>query len=177
MLASFDALAVQQMRTRKLRALLTAFGIVLGVGMVFGVLLLVGTIRHTFNQLIDSAWGKTDVVVMGKANGTMPENTVVRLRATQGVRDAGGMVGSVFARLDQNGNAIKGQKGRMLVAGFDPQHPPFDFAIQSGRMMARGQEVIVEKAWAHAHGISLGEYVGVATSVGRIRLHVVGIFG
>jgi putative ABC transport system permease protein len=175
-LRSFDALALRQMRTRRLRVLLTGFGIVLGVGMVFGVLLLVGTIRHTFDQLIDAAWGKSDVVVMGQANGTMPENTVARLRAVPGVRDAGGMVGALFARLDENGNAIKGQKGHMLVAGFDPRHAPFDYRIESGRLMQQGPEVIVEKGWARSHGIRLGQYVGVATPIGRARLHVVGIF-
>ena len=46
---------------------------VLGVGMVFGVLLLTGTIRATFDELIDSAWGETDLIVMGEGNGTMPE--------------------------------------------------------------------------------------------------------
>ena len=177
MLRSFDALALRQMRTRRLRVLLTGFGIVLGVGMVFGVLLLVGTIRHTFDQLIDAAWGKSDVIVMGQGNGNMPENTVARLRTMPGVRDAGGMVGALFARLDPNGNAIKGQKGHMLVAGFDTRHPPFDYRVQSGRLMQHGPEVIVERAWARSHGIHLGDRVGVATPTGRVRLHVVGIFG
>ena len=31
--------------------------------MVFGVLLLVGTIRATFDEVMDSAWGETDIVV------------------------------------------------------------------------------------------------------------------
>ena len=44
MLRSFHSLALRQLRTRPLRSALTTFGIVLGVGMVFGVLLLVGTI-------------------------------------------------------------------------------------------------------------------------------------
>ena len=50
MLRSFDGLALRQLRTRPLRSVLTAFGIVLGVGMVFGVLLLVGTIRHDLRR-------------------------------------------------------------------------------------------------------------------------------
>ena len=49
MLRSFNSLALRQLRTRPLRSVLTAFGVVLGVGMVFGVLLLVGTIRATFD--------------------------------------------------------------------------------------------------------------------------------
>ena len=63
MLRSFNSLAFRQLRTRKLRSALTAFGVVLGVGMVFGVLLLVGTIRATFDEVIDSAWGQTDLIV------------------------------------------------------------------------------------------------------------------
>ncbi len=177
MVRSFDALALRQMRTRRLRVLLTAFGIVLGVGMVFGVLLLVGTIRHTFDQLIDSAWGKTDVVVMGQANGSMPPNTVQRLRAMPGVRDAGGMVGSVFTRLDARGQVIKGRKGAMWVAGFDARHSPYDFKILAGRMPQSGPNVMLEKGWAGRHGLRMGDHVSVATPTGRTRLHVVGIFG
>jgi putative ABC transport system permease protein len=177
LIRSFDALAIRQMRTRKLRALLTAFGIVLGVGMVFGVLLLVGTIRHTFDQLIDSAWGKTDVVVLGNANGAMPQRTVARIRAVPGVRDAGGMVGSVFTRLDQSGKAIKGRKGSMWVAGFNAKHSPYDFKTIAGHMPASGANVMLEKNWARNRSLWMGDYVTVATPTGRARLHIVGIFG
>ena len=79
MLRSFNSLALRQLRTRPLRSALTAFGVVLGVGMVFGVLLLVGTIRATFDEVIDSAWGETDLVVMGEGSGTMAENTLDRI--------------------------------------------------------------------------------------------------
>jgi putative ABC transport system permease protein len=173
---SFDSLAVRQLRTRRLRVLLTAFGIVLGVGMVFGVLLLVGTIRHTFDQLIDSAWGTTDVVVMGQAGGQMPDNTVERVRAMPGVRDAGGMVGSIFVRLDRNGQAIKGQKGRMMVAGYDPAHSPYDFRPVSGRLMRSGRELIIEQNWAKKNRYRVGSDVPVATPTGKMKLHVVGVF-
>src|ERR687887_1666093 len=108
MLASFDALALRQMRTRRLRVFLTAFGIVLGVGMVFGVLLLVGTIRHTFDDLIGSAWGKTDLIVSGAANGMLPDTALERTRAVPGVRDAAAMVGGDFTRLSSRGTAVKG---------------------------------------------------------------------
>ena len=51
MLRSFNSIALRQLRTRPLRSALTAFGVVLGVGMVFGVLLLIGTIRATFDEV------------------------------------------------------------------------------------------------------------------------------
>ena len=63
MVRSFDGIALRQLRTRTLRSALTALGVVLGVGMVFGVLVLVGTIRSTFTDLIDAAYGSTDLVI------------------------------------------------------------------------------------------------------------------
>ena len=89
MLRSFDSIAFRQLRTRPLRSVLTAFGVVLGVGMVFGVLLLTGTIRATFDEVIDSAWGKTDLIVMGEGNGTMPGRTLDDIKDVQGVRRCG----------------------------------------------------------------------------------------
>ena len=70
---SLSGLSLRSLRARPLRSLLTAGAIVLGVGMVFGVLLLVGTIHSTFNQLFDSIYGKTDVVVSGQQSaGALP---------------------------------------------------------------------------------------------------------
>jgi hypothetical protein len=43
--------------------------------------------------VIDSAWGETDLIVMGEGNGTMAEDTLDRIKEVEGVRDAAGMVG------------------------------------------------------------------------------------
>ena len=110
MLRSFNSIAFRQLRTRPLRSALTAFGVVLGVGMVFGVLLLTGTIRATFDEVIDSAWGETDLIVMGEGNGTMPEATLDEIKDVRGVRDAAGMVGGMFTRL--NGTTARSRAPR-----------------------------------------------------------------
>jgi len=176
MIASFDGIALRQLRTRRLRALLTAFGIVLGVGMVFGVLLLVGTIRHTFDDLISSAWGNTDVVVVPKNSGVIPQRTLARVRAVEGVKTAGPMIGGVFTRLDSKGKALSGAQGRMLVAGYEPSAPAYDFHYLSGRPVRTGPEIVIEKNWAADKAVGLGDYIPVTTPTGRVRLHVVGIF-
>src|SRR5919204_411023 len=64
---SFGSLAFRQVRSRRLRSLLTAAGIVLGVGMILGVLLLAATIHRTFNDLYDTVYGRTDLIVSGAA--------------------------------------------------------------------------------------------------------------
>lgn len=177
MLRSIDGLAARQLKTRPLRAALTAFGVVLGVGMVFGVLLLVGTIRHTFDDLVSSAWGKTDLVVSGEANGILPESTVARARAVPGVSDASAYIGGAFTRLDARGRAVEGVGGQVWVAGYDTAAmPPLDFRWVEGREPGTGPEIALERNWARARGYGPGDRLRVATPTGRAELPVVGIF-
>jgi putative ABC transport system permease protein len=177
MLASFDGLALRQLTTRRLRTALTSFGIVLGVGMVFAVLVLSGTIRHTFDDVIRSAWGGTDLVAMGETGGTMSQSALPRIQETDGVQRAVGMVGGQFVRLDSHGEAIRGLKGQMWVAGMDPTGPqPYDFRYVAGRKYRAGSDLVVEREWASDHRVRVGQWLTVATPTGRARLHVVGIF-
>src|SRR4051794_39538266 len=175
MLRSFDGLALRQLKSRPLRAILTAFGVVLGVGMVFGVLLLVGTIRQTFDELIDSAFSQQEVVVQAQA-GTMPSSTLDKVKATRGVEDAGAMIGAVFNRMDAQGRPIKGLKGQMMVAGVDPfGMNPYAWQIVLGRNPIFGPQIAVERKWARDHAIRVGDSMRVATPSGPARLRVVGV--
>jgi putative ABC transport system permease protein len=177
MLRSIDGLAVRQLRTRPMRAALTAFGVVLGVGMVFGVLLLVGTIRHTFDDLISSAWGKTDLIVGGTANGVLPESSAAKVRAVPGVRDAAPWAGGMFTRLDGRGRAVEGPAGQISVAGYETTRtPPFDFRWVDGRQPVEGAEIALERNWARARGLETGDRLRVATPTGPAEIDVVGVF-
>lgn len=177
MLRSFNSIAFRQLRSRPLRSALTAFGVVLGVGMVFGVLLLTGTIRATFDEVIDSAWGETDLVVMGEGMGTMAESTLDDIKHVEGVQDAAGMVGGMFVRLGRDGKAVKGPKGQMLIAGYAAEgYQPYDFRVVKGRKIASGIEIMVEQNWARDRGYSVGDRVRVAGPTGRLELPIIGIF-
>lgn len=173
---SFDGLALRQIRTRPLRALLTGTGVALGVGMVFGVLVLVGTIRHTFDDLVSSAFGAQQVTIAPKA-GTIPDSALDRVRATPGVQGAAGMVGAVFTRLDRGGHPITGPAGRMFVAGYGPfGMKPYAFRMVRGRGVVFGPQIIVEQNWARDQRVDVGSVVRVATPTGPARLRVIGIF-
>jgi putative ABC transport system permease protein len=176
MLRTFDGLALRQLRTRPLRSVLTAFGVVLGVGMLFGVLLLVGTIRGTFDNLIDSAFGKQEVIVMAKA-GTLPDRTVNTVRQTPGVTKVGSMIGAVFNRLEPNGKTVKGLKGQLMVAGIDPYGTsPYRMHLVAGQKPIFGPITAVEQKWAKDAGLRIGDFVRVATPSGPVRLRIVGTF-
>ena len=177
MLRTFDGLAFRQLRTRPLRAGLTAFGVVLGVGMVFGVLLLTGTIRSTFDTMLESAFGKQELIVNAKA-GTLPNDSLATVNSTPGVTDAGAMVGAVFSRLDRKGDAIKGLKGQLMVAGIDPYgRNPYRMHIISGRGPIFGRETMLERNWAKDARLGLGDSVRLASPSGPVSLKIVGLFG
>jgi putative ABC transport system permease protein len=177
MLRSFNSIAFRQLRTRPLRSVLTGFGVVLGVGMVFGVLLLTGTIRATFDELIDSAWGETDLIVMGEGNGTMPQRTLDDIKGVRGVHQAAGMVGGMFTRLNEDGSPVKGNTGQMLIAGYETKgYQPYDFRLVEGRRISAGREVMVEQNWARDRGYGVGDRIPVAGPTGRTGLPIIGIF-
>jgi len=58
--------ALKGLAGRKLRAVLTAFAIVLGVAMVSGSYILTGTIAKAFNRILADSPGGTSAVIRGK---------------------------------------------------------------------------------------------------------------
>lgn len=178
MVSSVNGIALRGMRGHKLRSALTGFGVVLGVGMVFGVLILVGTIHQTFTQLIDSAYGSRSLLVSARGGGGLvPQDAVRIVRATPGVTGTGQSIGAAFIRLDGRGKAIHGRAGVMWVAGFDARESPYDFQLRKGRMMRSGPEIVLEENWAREHHLRVGDLIGAATPTGKVSLRVVGVFG
>jgi putative ABC transport system permease protein len=174
---SFYSLAARQVRARRLRALLTAAGIVLGVGMILGVLLLAATISRTFTDLFDSVYGKTDLVVSGNGDDSLQASTLRRVRATPGVEDAVGQVLGVFTRVDERGLASQDQADQVNVAGQDPDaRNVTDANTIEGRRPRRGLEVGLQSSWADAQDKSVGDTIRLATPDGVERFRVVGLF-
>jgi len=176
-LRSFNGIALRGMRTHKLRSSLTGLGVLLGVGMVFGVLILVGTIHRTFTQLIDSAYGSRSLVLTPRGGGMLQQRAVEIARATPGVKSTGQAIGGSMIRLDQHGRAIHGGSGLMWVAGFDMRDSPYDFQMRAGRATRSGPEVVLEQNWARSHHLRVGDVISAASPTGKVALLVVGIFG
>src|SRR5439155_9870063 len=110
----------RQVRARRLRSLLTAAGIVLGVGMILGVLLLTVTIHRTFTDLFDSVYGRTDLVVSGVGGDSLHGSTLARVRRAPDVEEAQGLVTSVFTLVGRSGTASDKASNQVNVAGERP---------------------------------------------------------
>jgi len=174
---SFSSLAVRQVRARRLRALHTAAGIVLGVGMILGVLLLAATINRTFTDLFDSVYGQTDLVVSGNGEDSLKASTLRTVERTPGVEDAVGQVLSVFTVVDETGLASEDPSEQLNVAGQEPGARNLTDAQQvAGRRPREGLEISLQDSWAESQGYEVGDHVRLATPDGVKRFEVVGLF-
>jgi putative ABC transport system permease protein len=176
---SFDALPVRQLRSRRLRALLTTAGIVLGVGMILGVLLLSATIQRTFSDLFDSVYGRTDLVVSGsQSSGSVPPDTLDRVAAIEGVEDTSANIFSPVTLIEDSGQAGEDIGSQLNVLGTDPHGREFtDAQIVEGRGIRSGlSEITLQQSWADARGVGVGDEVQLAFPAGVATLPVVGLF-
>ena len=178
-IASFTGVSLRSLRARPLRSLLTTGAIVLGVGMVFGVLLLVGTIHSSFDRLYDSIYGGTDVVVSGEQSiGSLPEGTIDRVRAVEGVESAAGNIWSIFRTVDERGEVNRAQSDQIYTVGVDYDQPDAsDAELVAGRDPVAGRgEIEVAGDWAGEHGVAVGDRLSLSTPTGIVTLRVSGLF-
>jgi putative ABC transport system permease protein len=176
---STTGLSLRALRARPLRSLLTAVAVVLGVGMVFGVLLLVGTLHSSFTQMFDAFYGRTDVVVSGRQSiGSVPDRTLQQVRGTDGVQSASPQIRGVFRLVGAGGRVLRGQDAQVYVAGVDFAQPdPTNSTEVAGRNPVAGRgEIELPADWAGRHDLGVGDVLRVATPTGVRALRVSGLY-
>jgi putative ABC transport system permease protein len=181
--------ALRGLAGRKLRAVLTAFAIVLGVAMVSGTYVLTDTIDKAFSNLIGETYAETDARVTGKAvdisfqgdtaaKPGVPEEMLEDVRALPSVAVAGGTIVDEEAMLlDKEGKAIApdaptfafGLDLRPELERFNPTN------LVAGRWPAGPSETVIDAGTADREGYRVGETIGVS-AVGPVRdFGIVGI--
>lgn len=177
-LHSFGAIGARSLRSRPLRSALTTAGIVLGVGMAFGVLILVTTIHSSFSNLFDAIYGNTSVIVSGKSSvGSVPAGTLAKVEDVEGVEAASGTVFGVFRVVDESGEASTGRADTLFVSGVDFAAPdPTGSETISGHEPRRPNEIELERSWAAQENLTAGDRLRLATPGGLAELTVSGIF-
>ena len=58
--------ALKGLASRKLRALLTALAVVIGVSMISGTYILTDTIKSAFDQIFKSSYANTSAIITGR---------------------------------------------------------------------------------------------------------------
>lgn len=177
-LHSFHGVGLRSLRARPLRSVLTTGGIVLGVGMAFGVLILVTTIHSSFEGLFDAIYGRTSVVVSGSNSiGSVPKSELPKIRRVEGVKAAEGDVFGVFRTVNEGGAAESGRSSMLFVAGVNMKG--YDTAgseVVEGREPRGPREIELEESWARQQGFGPGDRLRLATPTGRADVTVTGIY-
>ena len=108
--------ALRGLAGRKLRALLTAIAIVLGVAMISGTYILTDTVNSAFTTLFTESYAGTDAVVTGRGlnisiDGEKPPNPPVEASLLDTVRGVDGVALATGTVLDERNTKILTPEG------------------------------------------------------------------
>jgi putative ABC transport system permease protein len=178
-LRRFSGLSLRNLRARVQRTLLTAVGIVLGVGIVFGVLTLSETMSGTFQQLFSRAYGAADLTVTAAGgSGGFDQGTVETVRDFDGVESAAPRY-SVAASLilDRKTETGLPEVQSMRLFGVERRSAELatGFELTDGRYPRSGRELTVDGAAAEGAGLEIGDKVTLGTPAGQREVEVVGL--
>ncbi|MDP8950531.1 MAG: ABC transporter permease, partial [Actinomycetota bacterium] len=178
-LRRFSGISLRNLRARTQRTLLTAIGIVLGVGIVFGVITLSDTMSSTFRELYSRAFGAAEIIVTAAGgSGTFDEGVVEKIRGYEGVESAAPRL-SLPASLILNRRRESGlpEVRSMRLFGAEPESAALatGFELAAGEFPEGGKELTLDGGSAQSAGLEVGDRVTVGTPRGPEKLKVVGI--
>jgi putative ABC transport system permease protein len=176
-LRRFSGISLRNLRARTQRTLLTAIGIVLGVGIVFGVITLSDTMSSTFGELYSRAFGAADITVTAAGgSGTFDREMVEEIRGYEGVESAAPRL-SLPASLILDKESGPPEVRSMRLFGVEPESAALAtaFELTEGRFPKNGRELTLDGGSAESAGLEVGDRVTVGTPRGPEKLEVVGL--
>jgi putative ABC transport system permease protein len=180
------AFALRGLLGRKLRTVLTAIAIVLGVATISGTYVLTDSINNAFHSIFYETRAGSDAVISGKSpfdvsgdsgstNPSFDESLLQKVRALPEVAEAQGQV---------NGEAhLIGRNGKAIVYGGAPN---LGFSIADGASRfnplqlvsgawPKGNEVVIDKSTASKEDFKIGQVIGVQADGPVNQMRVSGI--
>ncbi len=168
-------LSVKGLLGRKLRGVLTALAVFLGVAMVAGTLMLTDSVNQSFDDIFAEANEGVDVSVRAEVEveggfdapeaGTtaLSENVLPTVEGVAGVQQASGAVGDpTIAILDEQGDRIGPPQGGPPHIAFSVQPEPFNsFTYVDGAAPASDDEVGIDTITADEEGYAVGDTVTI----------------
>ena len=166
---------LKSLLARKLRLLLTALAVVLGVGFVVGTLVLTDTISRAFDQAFASTTREADVVVRGASafdpgfadpgggafaeQPPVPEDLLELVEGVDGVATATGEVSGYAQLIDPNtGDPIETMGAPTIGVSWNPMSGGLE--VRSGEPPGPN-EVAVDAGTAERYGFRIGQPIEV----------------
>lgn len=178
--------ALKGLLGRKLRAILTAFAIVLGVATVSGTYVLTDSISSAFDNIFTGIYRGTDAVISGKAafdvsdsgNVQVPsfdESLLAKVRALPDVAAAVGGVGGQAQLIGSNGKVIQFGGAPNLGFSVDPTQPQFNSLTLAKGSWPGTNQVVVDTSTADKKHIEIGDTLRVQAQGSAIPMRVSGL--
>jgi putative ABC transport system permease protein len=158
----------------KLRLLLTALAIILGVTFISGTFILTDTLHNTVSGLLSNAYSKIDFQVRGVAQfgkGTssatrdpIPESLLATVRSVPGVELAGGGVQGYAQFIAPDGKAIANGSSPTIgeSMGSDQSEQSLStLSIVQGGPPVTATDVVMDAATAQTYGFTVGQRVRI----------------
>jgi putative ABC transport system permease protein len=166
--------ALKGLAGRKIRAILTALAVVIGVAMVSGTFILTDTMLKSFTGLFTASSANTDAVIRGKEiiknnpNGggiTIPASLLTKVRALPQVASAAGEVSPQEANVaDIIGSDGKAVSRESIGGSYDAANARFSpFRFKTGKPPHGLGEVAIDAGTAAKKHYKIGDDVTVAT--------------
>ncbi|SDL99415.1 putative ABC transport system permease protein [Lentzea albidocapillata subsp. violacea] len=169
---------LKSLLSRKLRLVLSALAVVLGVMFVSGSFVLTDTLQRSFTDLFSSAYANVDVSVTPKAEkGKQPEPLT-----PQAITDVKSVTGVASAVGDVQGSARPiGKNGKVITTSGSPR---FGFnwtgtgqeKIRDGKAPATENEVAVGGYLATTGGFKVGDDIALLTLEPKKTFKITGIY-
>jgi putative ABC transport system permease protein len=173
--------------SRKLRALLTALAIVLGVAMICGTYVLTDSMSNAFGAIYTQIYKNTDAVITGKSAisdnsqnaPSFPDTLLPRVRGLPGVSAAIGGVAGPAHLIGKNGKAISYGGAPNIGFSVDKSLPELSSIEFTSGTWPGPNEVVVDKRTAGKQGWQVGDVIGVQAEgpVEKLRLSGIFLFG
>ena len=174
---------IRGLLARRVRLVLTAMAVLLGVSFVSATYVLTDTVRRSFDAVFAQTLAGVDLQVQGlRPLGTgdpprIPESTLDQVRAVPGVARAEGYVTGYAQFVGRDGESIGGGGPPTFGASWT-EGGPFRLVDDGvSRPPRRANEVAMDAATARENGFSVGDHVRVLLRGPAQDFELVGIFG
>jgi putative ABC transport system permease protein len=184
------SVALKGLVGRKLRALLTALAIVLGVAMVSGTYVLTDTIKSAFDQIFAGSYKNTSAVITGKStvsfaqsgSPTVPASVLARVKGLRDVETAAGQIfnlndsSDIGKLIGRNGKPLGSSGNPTFAWGLDPGLGKLNpLTLTEGRWASGPREIVIDSSSAKSGKFKVGDTIGAAVQGPVTQYRITGI--
>jgi putative ABC transport system permease protein len=172
----------------KIRLLLTALAVVLGVGFVAGTYVLTDTLNSTFDNLFEEVTAGVDVSVRAEsgfgdeasltsARDTVPAGLLETVARVEGVRAADGALAGHTQYVDKQGEAVVTGGAPTLGVNWTDVPELNPLRLRDGRPPRGPGEVLMDAGTAKKHDFAVGDEVRILFKGPPADFTIVGVAG